>query len=128
MKLRIDGEPIPKGRPRFSVIRGKVHTYTPEKTRAAEEAMRWHLRSAWTGEPTTKECHVQLTFAAKSKRSDIDNFCKLVLDAANGIVWTDDRQVTRLMVDLYRVDSVADAFTEIEIVQAGAHDAWRLAA
>lgn len=127
MIVRIDGEPTPKGRPRFSVIKGRAYAYTPEKTRAAEEAMRWHLRSAVTGQPDNESAfHVRMVFAAKSKRADADNFAKLVLDAANGIVWGDDRQVTRLIVDLYRVKSTAEAFTEIEFVTAGKLDGYML--
>lgn len=115
MKLRIEGEPAPKGRPRFSVIRGKPHVYTDAKTLAAEEVIRWHLRSTIKGEPDdTHEFFVHLEFVVKSKRCDIDNLTKLVMDAANGFIWKDDKQVVRLLVDLYRTDDASECHTTIE--------------
>lgn len=101
--LTIQGEPTPKGRPRFSCIKGKPHVYTPAKTLAAEEELGWHLRSAMTGPPTDQDVHLSVSFYAKSKRADLDNFVKLLMDSANGIVWHDDRQVTRITAQLVRV-------------------------
>lgn len=102
--LVIDGEPFAKGRPRFSCIRGKPHVYTDEKTRAAEEAIGWQLRSAMTGPPTQEPVRVQLIFHCKKAKGDLDNLCKTVLDAANGIVFEDDKQVVWLNAEIVRVD------------------------
>lgn len=99
MILTIPGQPITKGRPRFSVIRNQPHVYTDAKTLAAEQAMVWHLRSAHVG-PVDDESWfaVEATFyvpklTRSTRRGDGDNFLKLVCDAATGIVWKDDSQV-----------------------------------
>lgn len=99
IEITIPGKPVPKGRPRISVIRGKPHAFTPEATRAAEEAMRWHLKSAWSGGVDDEswfavECWFYVPKLTRStRRGDGDNLMKLVCDAATGIVWKDDAQV-----------------------------------
>ena len=99
IEITIPGKPVPKGRPRISVIRGRPHAYTPETTRAAEEAMAWHLRSAWPGVVDEEAWfYVECTFyvpklTRSTRRGDGDNFLKLVCDSATGIIWKDDSQV-----------------------------------
>jgi Holliday junction resolvase RusA-like endonuclease len=34
----------------------------------------------------------------KLRRGDIDNYCKLICDALNGVAWKDDRQIARILV------------------------------
>lgn len=104
-RLKIEGEPVPKGRPRFSVIRGKVHTYTPARTLAAEQELAWHLRAAMTGQPVTHPVSLRVAFYCKSKTSDLDNLIKCLLDSANGIVYVDDKQVVQIEAELYRGSS-----------------------
>jgi Holliday junction resolvase RusA-like endonuclease len=58
---------------------------------AALKAMRG--RSRLTG-----NCHVKLVFRYHENRHDIDGPIKLTLDALEGIVYRNDRQVTRLSV------------------------------
>lgn len=43
------------------------------------------------------EVEVILYFADK-RTHDVDNFCKILLDSATGIIWNDDKQVTKLTV------------------------------
>lgn len=114
--LTIPGEPTPKGRPRFSCIKGKPHTYTPAKTLAAEQEIGWHLRSAHSGPAMTGDVHVAVTFYCKSKTSDADNLLKCLLDAANGIVFEDDRQVTSVHLKLIRV--AKDPHTVVQFTDA----------
>src|SRR5215471_3002886 len=53
-------------------------------------------------------------FATNNKRSDVDNLAKLILDACNGFVWKDDRQVVELYVRVERMPA-ADPETQIFI-------------
>jgi Holliday junction resolvase RusA-like endonuclease len=106
--------PVPKGRPRV----GHGRVYTPPRTAAAEEALGWVLRAAYKGAPTTAPCEVRLDFHVGSGQvPDLDNLVKLALDAANGIVWKDDRQVVAItarrhqrgpMSTIMRVDAIVD--------------------
>lgn len=92
----LEGDPIPKGRPRLG--RGG-HVYTPARTRDWEQMWREMISlklPSWF-ETTAEEVAVTLRFWTKaSTRGDADNLSKTVLDAANGLIWKDDRQVRHL--------------------------------
>lgn len=49
----------------------------------------------------------------RDKRPDIENFAKLILDAATGIWWTDDAQVARLVVNKLTVAQGSSPYTEV---------------
>jgi Holliday junction resolvase RusA-like endonuclease len=85
------GEPVSKPRPRFT------RTGKPYRTRQdvdAEQRIAWHLRRLfarpWTGN-IALGC---VFFRPDKQRIDVDNMLKHVCDAANGIAWVDDSQVT----------------------------------
>ena len=105
-------EPCGKGRPRFS--RGG-HAYTPEKTARAENLVTLTAQEAMQGRmPTERPVRVQIEAfftiprsvsqkrrnamaeAPCMKKPDTDNVAKLVLDAMNGVVYSDDAQVVSL--------------------------------
>lgn len=112
----IEGDPIAKGRPRFTRT-GRV--YTDARTRQAENT----IRAAWLTQATGREPHVgpvsiriQFVFQAPVSwpkwrrdlaqyegqvphlgRPDVDNLVKAIKDGLNGLAWVDDSQVTRLM-------------------------------
>lgn len=84
----VPGEPIVKGRPRFTK---SGHAYTPKSTRDAEA----RVAEAYEGELFTGNIGVELHFFQGSRaRKDIDNMVKLVLDGLNGVAWPDDVQVS----------------------------------
>ncbi len=88
--ITINGNPIPKGRPRVY----KGHATTPKRTRAYEKLVRQAAGITWRGEPTKQPLSVTLHFwRGDERRCDIDNLIKAILDALNGIVWEDDVQV-----------------------------------
>jgi Holliday junction resolvase RusA-like endonuclease len=102
--LVFDIAPQPKERPRFS-SRGKfVRTFTAPKTKTFEAAIAAMARAQMKGKPLT--CLLVTTIVFEFKRpkrtklptpkKDIDNLCKSVLDALNGIVFNDDTQVVHL--------------------------------
>lgn len=106
----VEGKPVGKGRPRFTMT---GHTYTPEKTRAYEEAVAWECRKAMKGKlPSTLPQNVSVEVMVKPPKSwtktktknalggfitpgrpDIDNYLKAVLDGCNGVAFLDDSQV-----------------------------------
>lgn len=132
-RLTVPGEPATKQRPRFRKETG--HTYTPERTISAESHVKASAYSQM-GQPLLEgPLIVELTFfesvpkswSAKRRagalsgrdyptsRIDIDNMCKLVLDALNGVLWRDDKQV----VDLHAKRRFSDApRTELEVRHA----------
>ena len=89
----VNGNPIPKGRPR--VYNG--HATTPKRTREYEALVRDAAAICWQGDPTTAQVRVELRFWRGDKRKvDLDNLVKAVLDALNGVVWEDDEQIIQL--------------------------------
>lgn len=116
MTIKIPIKAIGKGRPRFART---GHAYTPEKTREYERM----LRFAYEGECYSGKIEVEIRAyyeppksLSKRKRNaligcpydkkpDIDNMAKAVLDALNGIAYTDDKNIVRLDVSKMYGDS-----------------------
>lgn len=91
--LVIPGEPPSKSRPRFTKT-GRA--YQSKADQNAEERTAWHFRRAFRGDqPWTGNVALGCVFFRPNKqRIDVDNMLKHVCDAANGIAWVDDSQVT----------------------------------
>ena len=114
--LTVPGEPVPKARARRSAAGG---WYTPKETRDAEAAIAITVKAAMSRHgitlDDTSRFSVALAFyVTTKKRHDIDNLAKLVLDACNGIVWKDDSQVDRLLVERH-YDTLVPGQTYIDI-------------
>lgn len=99
MELTVLGQPIPKGRPRFT---RSGHTYTPQRTKDYEKLIRSHLPDIHFSDVV----HVEIIAIFKrpqrlnrksdpdglihhDKRPDLDNVIKAVLDALNSILKDD---------------------------------------
>jgi Holliday junction resolvase RusA-like endonuclease len=113
IEIVVLGVPVAKGRPRFAKATG--HTYTPEKTRAFEAALKYAAMQVMGDRPPL-EGPLQMDMlvvvpiaqswpkkrqtAARegtewpTRKPDFDNFQKSV-DALNMVVWGDDGQVVR---------------------------------
>jgi Holliday junction resolvase RusA-like endonuclease len=113
------GEPVGKGRPRFSRRGNFVSTYTPQKTKSYEDEIRMMAKAAMGGSelletPITVAIYIRVGIPASfskqkhkdalanyirpTKKPDIDNIAKCFLDAMNGIVYLDDKQVVSLHI------------------------------
>lgn len=110
-QVTMEGEPASKARPRL----GKGgNVYTPRRTVTAEEAWRWRLREVASAPIADRAFAVTLRFySGLWTRKDIDNMIKLVLDASNGVVWADDRQVVG--IDAWLVRGAAQPRTELTL-------------
>ena len=116
IEIVVLGVPVAKGRPRFAKATG--HTYTPEKTRNFEAALKYAAEQVM-GErpplagPISLEIDVKLPISASwtkkqqaaarsgalrpTKKPDFDNYAKTV-DALNMVIWQDDGQVVEATV------------------------------
>lgn len=142
LQTAILGEPVGKGRPRFSVDEDTetVRVRTPKKTKKWEEHAEWILRNVWRGAPALS-CPVRVVVRAvysrperldrkkdpdcrlwKVGKPDIDNVVKATLDAmVNASILVDDTQVVRLEAEsVYMArDGKDSARVEIEIWTVG---------
>ena len=106
--LRIPIDAIPQARPRF--VKGKV--IDPPKCAKFKDDVAMLVKSLrresalYIGElEVTIAVYRNFTKATNQRFGDADNLAKGILDALNGIVWTDDRQITALHVFKFVTDS-----------------------
>lgn len=111
--FEVPGEPVAKGRPRFSRVGQHVRTFTPAKSVRYEDTVRLMAQAAgvpllagpvrvtieavWPtkGTPLKKGLRPSVP---KCTKPDADNCAKAICDALNGIAWHDDGQVVELLV------------------------------
>lgn len=111
------GQPVGKGRPKFSNMGNFVRAYTPDKTTNYENLVKIafqcnenckHLGDAPLGVKIVAFFQTPKSLSKKKQamaesgelrpctKPDVDNIVKIVLDALNGIAYDDDRQVVKL--------------------------------
>lgn len=133
----VDGEPVPKGRPRFTMRAGFPQSYTPEKTVEYEKRVRDAYKNG-EGEffadkpievmveaffpvprsmPKKRRALMEQGFELHCKRPDLDNVVKAVLDALNGTAYEDDCRIIRLKAEKWYSDRPRTEITIKEIEQ-----------
>ena len=116
-EFEIKEKAIGKQRPRYSSITKRM--YTPTKTSTFEEKVKWSFKSKYNiaTELSTKPFKAKITAIFEppaslskkkkeellfkvnyTKKPDVDNIAKIILDSLNGLVYKDDSQVTALLV------------------------------
>ena len=117
-QFQIPGDPVAKGRPRFSRKTGR--TWTPEKTARYENLVSLSFTDTYpnqfpTGEPirltviayfsppksTSKKrlAGMLSNLIHHTKRPDIDNILKSVMDGLNKVAFMDDSQIWSMCVE-----------------------------
>ena len=104
ISLRINLEPIPKGRPRFT---RSGHAFTPARTRKFEAEAKKQAKAQYKGKPLEGGISIDFEFIVTrpkrpkhdypSKVGDVSNLIKAVEDALNGVVFKDDSQVVEVV-------------------------------
>lgn len=115
----VPGAPYGKGRPRASSRGGFVRMYTPAPTLAYEAEIARIAEIARGDWPvlatpmslrvvahhpipvswSKRKQHLALAGELVPGKPDLDNVAKAVLDALNGVVYADDKQVIRLVAE-----------------------------
>lgn len=136
IKFTYKGEAVGKGRPRVSRRGNYVHTYTPEKTRNFEDAIRFEFMagncetmpvydrevslkaniligvSIPKSYPKYKQALCRCRMIAPNKKPDIDNILKSIFDALNGYAFADDVQIVQIFAEKVYAD---EPFVEVTI-------------
>lgn len=114
LTFTVPGDPVVKGRPRFTRY-GKA--YTPKKTADAELAIKM-LLNGLVSEPFDRPVGVDAVFfCATKRRTDGDNLMKMLLDAMNEVVVTDDYLVEDVHYRLYRKAEGEEPRTEVYVYE-----------
>lgn len=117
LSMRWLGKPVPKGRPRMT---RDGHTYNPPATAKFEKKLKAAVKKRWgkgvapsgaSLEVLIKvDRGVPLSWSKKRIRDelwngkqphgpgDLDNIAKSILDAMNGVIFDDDKQVVKLSI------------------------------
>ena len=108
IEFTVLGEPMAKGRPRFT---RKGFAYTPKETREAEGNMRAQIVAQLPKDytPLQEAISMRVVFVRTKPKStpkkviypttkgDLDNYIKTVLDSMNTVVFRDDAQIVHLL-------------------------------
>ena len=132
------GEAVGKGRPRVTRRGNHVHTYTPEKTRMFEDAMRFELMASTceklpvypAGIPLKAEIVIGMKVPssysnkkrekclsgeiAPTKKPDVDNVLKSIFDALCGFAMDDDNQIIEVVAEKLYTE---EPFVEVTITR-----------
>lgn len=110
MLLKLETEPVPKGRAKTIMRGGKVWSFTPQATKDAEAIIRALVQqqvldafpqhtplSMTVTFYRTKLPHILKSETIPVRKPDLDNYIKTVLDALNGIAFPDDAQISTII-------------------------------
>lgn len=74
--------------------------YMVDEGKSYKEGLFWEAKQCWKNDPFTCDLEVVLTFIRPNRRSDIDAYIKLTLDALQKVVYENDRQIRKLTVEI----------------------------
>ena len=123
----VSGEPVGKGRPRFTRVGGYVRAYEPKKTKTYEELVKKSFieqNPDYKTIPQGKEVVLFISLEYKipkgtskknrqlmlgkkicpTKKPDLDNVLKSICDGLNGVAWYDDSQIVSIFIDKFYSD------------------------
>ena len=122
----VTGTAIPKARPRATKIGNRAVMYTPTQTKQFENYVKLVAAQHAPKELLTNPLDVELEFYLQrpkslpkkiqhhTKKPDIDNLAKSVMDALEGIIYVNDAQVIALRVyKLYGTPKCAVRIEEV---------------
>ena len=123
IKFTYHGEAVGKGRPRYSKRGDYVHTYTPQKTKKFEDAIRFEFIASncepmpvYKREQSLKAAvligaSIPKSYSKKkqalcrdgvlvpAKKPDVDNVLKAVFDSLQGYAYEDDSQIVVIVAE-----------------------------
>jgi Holliday junction resolvase RusA-like endonuclease len=144
VRFTIFGKPQGKGRPRVvhnNRFTGKSMAYTPEKTSEYESLIRYSFQAAggemkqnavfgvsvyaYFTPPTSwskkKKMAAECGLLKPTTKPDCDNILKVVMDALNGVAWSDDKDVVTVFC-MKQYDETARLEVEINEMRWVQHE------
>lgn len=84
--LTIDMPLFSKARPRVT----SKGTFMPQEYQKKRQQMQWQIKRQYKGEPFEGPLKLDVSLFGEG-RGDVDNIVGALMDAANGLLWVDDR-------------------------------------
>jgi len=102
MKIILQGNPFSNNSIYFSSPKKLGLRFMSKKGKELKKCYATQARQQWNSDPLQEELEIaiQLYFGDKRKR-DWDNYHKLSMDALTGIVWEDDSQIQKAIVEKF---------------------------
>ena len=99
-KLTLLGEPKSTNNIYKSMCRGRfASVYMSKEGKDLKESYSKQAFSQFKGKPLEVDIQASITlYHGTHRRSDIDNFNKILFDSLTGIVWIDDSQIMSLTI------------------------------
>ena len=89
-------KPVPVNQ-KYGVFNGRM--LLQKKYRDAKEAIAWEMRSQTAQKPRSDDlCLNLIIYLGTKRKTDIDAFLKIILDAGEGVLYENDNQITELHV------------------------------
>ncbi|MFD1410745.1 RusA family crossover junction endodeoxyribonuclease [Lapidilactobacillus gannanensis] len=121
VQLTFLGEPVPQGRPRTTIVKGKIIVYDPVDSRKYKQLIKYQAYHQYKDKPLEGQLRcdvkvyrsIQASTNNKQRRlkeqgivrpivkGDIDNYFKAVTDPLSKIVWKDDAQIVEGFIGKY---------------------------
>lgn len=100
MLIKLNGNPLSTQTIYGISSRGKrVVRYMTKKGKEMKSQYQWEIKSQWNKELIEGDVIMKIKlFFGDKRRRDIDNYNKLILDAMEGIVYKDDKQIKDLHI------------------------------
>ena len=97
MKITLKGNPLSTN---HIYRHNRYGVYMTPKGKALKESYQWDAKTQFKGDPIygPVELDIKLYFGDKRKR-DIDNYNKILLDSMSGIVFDDDKQIQKIIIE-----------------------------
>ena len=128
-EITIPISPKPQSRPRSTVVKGRIKVYEDKEAKIYKEAIKIVCKNRIKEKiqkPNPVSLHIIFYLKnISTKKPDVDNLSKAILDALNGLLFDDDAQVIYLVSEKIQSDSesvvikILEEKTKKEIIDLG---------
>lgn len=94
---------------------GKGRTYLSPEYKLWLKKARILIRNQYRGKPLAGEVFVNIAWFRQTRRGDLDNKAKPILDALKGLAYMDDKQVGRIWLVRYDVSCAHPEKMDVDI-------------
>jgi len=100
MKIVLKGNPLSTQTIYRSACRGRFPTrYMTKRGKELKALYQSEAKKQYKKKIVSTDCALEVTLFFKDKRRrDVDNFNKIILDALEGVVYEDDKQIQKLTI------------------------------